>query len=144
MSVSGVTSRLGRIAAVRHVRLTRAAEDARAASEAARNAAAQAAAARDKAVSVLDDARDMFGAAPGCPQARIWVDIASARQRARASDADVADSDAAIADENRCEALLAVVRHDRRRDAIATHGRALARAEQRALENRIDGEENMS
>lgn len=140
MSPSAKIARLGKVGAVRGIRLTRVAENARAASEAAQQASAEAAAARADAEATLGEARTMFGDSPACAQARFWVEIATERKQMRIAGEEAAKMRAMDADVARAEAFQAVQRHERRGKAIADYSRMLFRAEQRVAENSIEDE----
>jgi hypothetical protein len=130
--------RLTRIAHVRGLRLTRAAEDARLAHEAAVRAldVAQQALARQEAL--VDEARGMFAADPACGQAKLWLEHSNAQMGMRAEAAIEAESDVELAAEARAAAVRAVARHQVRTDRIAAHHAGLLRAEARLAETRAE------
>jgi hypothetical protein len=130
--------RLTRIAHVRGLRLTRAAEDARLAHEAAARAldVAQQALARQEAL--VDEARGMFAADPACGQGKLWLEHSNAQMGVRAEAAIEAESDVELAAEVRAAAVRAVARHQVRTDRIAAHHAGLLRAEARLAETRAE------
>jgi hypothetical protein len=130
--------RLTRVAHVRGLRLTRAAEDARLAHEAAASAldGAQQALARQEAL--VDEARGMFAADPVCGQAKLWLEHSNAQMGSRVEAVIEAESEVEPAMEARAAAVRAVARHQVRTDRIAAHHAGLLRAEARMAETRAE------
>lgn len=130
--------RLTRIAHVRGVRLTRAAEDARLAHEAASRALDMAQQALTRQEALVDEARAMFSADPGCGQAKLWLEHSNVQMGARAEAVIEAESEVEMAGQVRAAAVRAVARHQVRTDRIATHHAGLLRAEQRLAETKAE------
>lgn len=130
--------RLTRVAHVRGLRLTRAAEEARLAHEvlAAALDTAQQALARQEALA--DEARGMFAADPACGQAKLWLEHSHTQMSVRAEGVIEAKSEVEIAAEARAAAVCAVARHQVRTDRIAAHHTGLLRAEARMAEMRAE------
>jgi hypothetical protein len=130
--------RLTRVAHVRGLRLTRAAEDARLAHEAAASVldTAQQALARQEAL--VDEARGMFAADPACGQAKLWLEYSNAQLGSRADPVIEAEEEVEVAVEARAAAVRAVARHQVRTDRIAAHHAGLLRAEARMAEMRAE------
>ena len=130
--------RLKRVAHVRGLRLTRAAEDARVAHERAASAldTAQQAFARQEALT--DEARRMFAADPVCAQAKLWLEHSNALMGMRADAVIEAQSEVGLAAETRAAAVRAVARHQVRTDRIAAHHAGLLRAETRLAETKAE------
>lgn len=130
--------RLTRVAQVRGLRLTRAAEHARLTHEAAMIALDQAQQALARQEALAHEARAMFVADPSCGQAKLWREHSRALVGARAEAVIEAKSDAERTAEARAAAVRAVARHQVRTDRIAAHHAGLLRAEQRLSETRAE------
>ncbi|UIJ46507.1 hypothetical protein LZK98_06040 [Sphingomonas cannabina] len=133
-------AKLVRVAQVRELRLTRAATEARAAAEEAALKLNDAQAAHLAARETLAEARRAFAATPACGQTRLWLDRCIERLVGAAAALADARARCTVADQTHAEAVRAVGRHQIRSDAIATHRRALVRADRRRAEDRAEAD----
>lgn len=121
--------RLTRVAHVRRLRLSRAAEDARIAHEIAMEAQNRAQASLDRQERHVVEARTMFANDPACPQAKLWLAHSAELMGIRAEAVIEAESESEIAEAERAEAILALARHEARSERIAEHHKTLLRAD---------------
>jgi hypothetical protein len=133
-------SQLVRIGQVRGQRLTRAAADAREASEEAAAAAERALVAQRLAEQDLADARAAFVADPACRQARLWLDRTIERSLAAAAEVSNRRARLDLAREAQTEAVRAVARHEIRSDAFTAHRKQIAAADRRRAEDRAEAD----
>lgn len=133
-------TKLVRVAQVRELRLTRAAAEARSAAEEAALKLRDAVAAHAAAEEILAEARRTFAATPACSQTRLWLDRCIERLAGAAAALADARARCAVADQAHAEAVRAVGRHQIRSDAIASHRRALVRADRRRAEDRAEAD----
>lgn len=140
MSTDGPSSadiaKLRRIGAVRGKRLERALADASAAARAAAEAEESARRLAAERTQAQQDARAAAYADPGLAEAWHWARHCADISAEAVQDHTARQEQLSMAEAERQARAAACIRHQRRDDAIADHGRALARAEARVAEIR--------